>query len=208
MALDLDEQEQMEELKALWHKYGKSISIVAGIALLFYIIFQGWNFYANKKSTEATELYQSMMVINPENKEEIIRISEIIIGQYSMTPYAGRSAIFAAKANYSLGKIDQAKQRLEWATTQAKEDAIRSIAYIQLGQLLLEEKKFDEALHKANKANNPGFKGLANDLIGDIYSAMGRKEEAKKAYSEALKGLSSKNNLGNFTQEKLEALGV
>jgi len=73
---------------------------------------------------------------------------------------------------------------------------------------LLEEKKFDEALHKANKVNNPGFKGLANDLIGDIYSAMGRKEEAKKAYSEALKGLSSKNNLGNFTQEKLEALGV
>jgi len=208
MALDLDEQEQMEELKALWHKYGKLISVVAGAMLLFYILFLTWNFYVNKKSEEATELYQSMMVVNPENNEEIIKISEKILDQYSVTPYAGRAAIFSAKANYSLGKNDQAKKKLEWASSHAKEDAIRAIANIQLGQLLLEEKKFDEALNKANKVNNAGFKGLAKDLAGDIYSAMGKKEDAKKAYSEALRGLSSKNNLGKFTQEKLEALGV
>ena len=73
---------------------------------------------------------------------------------------------------------------------------------------LIKERKFDEALSKVNKVKNPGFKGLANDLAGDIYSAMGKIDDAKKSYTEALKSLSTKNNLGNFTQEKLEALGV
>jgi predicted negative regulator of RcsB-dependent stress response len=208
MALDLDEQEQVEELKAFWQKYGKLVISTTVTLLIFYIIFQGWNFYINKKSLEATELYQSMIIINPDNKEEIIKISEKIVEQYSVTPYAGRAAIFSAKANYSLGKKDQAKRKLEWASSHAKEDSVRSIAYIQLAQLLFEEKKFDEALSKVNKVNNPGFKGLANDLAGDIYSAMGKIDDAKKSYTEALKSLGTKNNLGNFTQEKLEALGV
>jgi predicted negative regulator of RcsB-dependent stress response len=49
---------------------------------------------------------------------------------------------------------------------------------------------------------------LANDLKGDILNAMNKKEDAKKAYLEALKRFGPKDPYARFTQEKLEALGV
>jgi predicted negative regulator of RcsB-dependent stress response len=73
---------------------------------------------------------------------------------------------------------------------------------------LLEEKKYEEALKKANDVDNEGYLGLANDLKGDALSAMGKKEEAKKAYIEALKQFGPKDPYAKFTQEKLETLGV
>ena len=45
--------------------------------------------------------------------------------------------------------------------------------------------------------------GVAN-LIG----AFGKKDEAKRAYQEALKRFGPKDPYSRFTQEKLEALGV
>ena len=90
----------------------------------------------------------------------------------------------------------------------SKESATESIALIQLGQILLEDKKYDEALKKANDVDNEGYLGLSNDLKGDVLNAMGKKEDAKKAYQEALKRFGPKDPYARFTQEKLEALGV
>ena len=69
-------------------------------------------------------------------------------------------------------------------------------------------KKYDEALKKANAVNNEGYLGLSNDLKGDVLNAMGKKEDAKKAYLEALKRFGPKDSYARFTQEKLESLGV
>ena len=71
-----------------------------------------------------------------------------------------------------------------------------------------EENQVDEALKKANDVDNEGYLGLSNDLKGDVLNAMGKKEDAKKAYLEALKRFGPKDPYARFTQEKLEALGV
>ena len=63
-------------------------------------------------------------------------------------------------------------------------------------------------MKKANDVDNEGYLGLSNDLKGDVLSAMGKKEEAKKAYLEALKRFRPKDPYARFTQEKLETLGV
>lgn len=208
MALDLEEQEQVDELKAFWGKYGKYIIRGVIVFFLLYASFQGWIFYQTKQSLSASEIYQSIVVLDEKNTKEIIQKSANLIDKYGGTPYAGRAAILFAKANYLEGNKDQAKEKLEWASTHAKESATASIAFIQLGQILLEEKKYDEALKKANGIDNEGYLGLANDLKGDVLNAMGKKEEAKKAYQEALKRFGPKDPYAKFTQEKLEALGV
>ena len=208
MALDLEEQEQVDELKALWKKYGTYITKAAIAFFVLYGLFQGWGYYQNKQSLGASELYQSITVLDEKNTKEIMQKTQKLIDEYSGTPYAGRAAILFAKASYAEGSKDKAKEKLDWASTHAKESATESIALIQLGQILLEDKKYDEVLKKANDVDNEGYLGLANDLKGDVLNAMGKKEDAKKAYLEALKRFGPKDPYARFTQEKLEALGV
>ena len=208
MAYDLEEQEQVDELKALWKKYGTYITKAAIAFFVLYGFFQGWGYYQNKQSLSASELYQSIVVLDEKNTKEIMQKAENLIDNYGGTPYAGRAAILFAKASYAEGNKDKAKEKLEWASSHAKESATESIALIQLGQILLEEKKYEEALKKANEVDNEGYLGLSNDLKGDVLNAMGKKEDAKKAYLEALKRFGPKDPYAKFTQEKLETLGV
>ena len=208
MALDLEEQEQVDQLKALWKKYGDYVTRGAIAFFVLYGLFQGWGYYQNKQSLAASELYQGITVLDEKNTKEIVEKSQRLIDDYSGTPYAGRAAILFAKASYQEGHKDKAKEKLEWASRHAKESATESIALIQLGQILLEEKKYDEALKKANAVDNEGYLGLSNDLKGDVLNAMGKKEDAKKAYLEALKRFGPKDSYARFTQEKLESLGV
>ena len=208
MALDLEEQEQVDELKAFWKKYGNYIIKGAIAFFVLYGLFQGWGYYQTKQSLSASELYQSIVVLDEKNTKEIMQKSQSLMDDYSGTPYAGRAAILFAKASFAEGAKDKAKEKLEWASTHAKESATESIALIQLGQILVEEKKYDEALKKSNDVDNEGYLGLANDLKGDVLNAMGKKEDAKKAYQEALKRFGPKDPYARFTQEKLESLGV
>jgi len=208
MALDLEEQEQVDELKALWKKYG--VYITRGVIAFFvlYGLFQGWGYYQTKQSQGASELYQSIVVLDEKNTKDILQKSQKLMDDYSGSPYAGRAAILFAKASYLEGNKDKAKGKLEWVASHAKESATESIALIQLGQILVEEKKYEDALKRANEVDNEGYLGLSNDLKGDILNAMGKKEEAKKAYQEALKRFGPKDPYAKFTQEKLESLGV
>ena len=208
MALDLEEQEQVDELKALWKKYGAYITRGVIAFFVLYGLFQGWGYYQTKQSLGASELYQSIVVLDEKNTKDILEKSQKLMDDYSGTPYAGRAAILFAKASYLEGNKDKAKEKLEWASNHAKESATESIALIQLGQILVEEKKYEDALKKVNDVENEGYLGLSNDLKGDILNAMGKKEEAKKAYLEALKRFGPKDPYAKFTQEKLESLGV
>jgi predicted negative regulator of RcsB-dependent stress response len=208
MALDLEEQEQVDELKVLWKKYGTYITRGVITFFVLYGLFQGWGYYQTKQSQGASELYQSIVVLDEKNTKDILEKSQTLMDDYSGTPYAGRAAILFAKASYLEGLKDKAKEKLEWASSHAKESATESIALIQLGQILVEEKKYEDALKKANDVDNEGYLALSNDLKGDILNAMGKKEEAKKAYQEALKRFGPKDPYAKFTQEKLESLGV
>ena len=208
MALDLEEQEQVDELKALWKKYGTYITRGVIAFFVLYGLYQGWSYYQTKQSLGASELYQSIVVLDEKNTKDILEKSQKLMDDYSGTPYAGRAAILFAKASYLDGNKDKAKEKLDWASSHAKESATESIALIQFGQILVEEKKYEDALKKVNDVENEGYLGLSNDLKGDILNAMGKKEEAKKAYQEALKRFGPKDPYAKFTQEKLESLGV
>ena len=61
MALDLEEQEQLDKLKALWKKYGNYITRSAIAFFVIYGLFQGWGYYQTKQSLGASELYQSQI---------------------------------------------------------------------------------------------------------------------------------------------------
>jgi len=207
MAYDLEEQEQLDELKAWWKAYGKLVSNAVLGLLVVYAAYQGWQYYQGKQAVNASTEYQALQTTDEKDVKAIQAKAAVIMDKYSATPYAGRAALFAAKANYSVNDAKSAKVQLEWAIKNAKETSVSAIASLQLANILAEEKDYQAALKLLDAKHDAGFDGLFSDLKGDVLVGLGKKAEAKAAYEQALIKLDAQGKYHALTQQKLEALG-
>ena len=207
MAYDLEEQEQLDEFKAWWKQNGTMISTLLISLLVAYVAYQGWHYYQNKQAVEASTQYQELLVTESKDLKAIQKKSAKLMESFSATPYAGRAALFAAKANYQANEIKSAKAQLDWTVKNAKESAVSALATLQLANILSEEKNFEGALKLLNAPHDSGFDGLFADLKGDVLVSLGRNAEAKEAYQQALTKLDPQGKFRVLTQQKLESLG-
>jgi predicted negative regulator of RcsB-dependent stress response len=208
MAYDLEEQEQLDEFKAWWKKNGSMATNIILAALVAYAAWQGYHYYQSKKAVEASALYQELTVTDIAKIADIKAKSTKLMEDFSGTPYAGRAAVYAAKANFSANDSKSAKSQLEWAIKNAKETAVQAVAGLQLAEILYDEKSHDEAQKVLSDISDKGYEGLKANLQGDILMAQGKNAEAKKAFENALMHLDEKGKLHQYTQQKLESLGV
>lgn len=207
MAYDLEEQEQLDEFKAWWKRYGKVVSNGALATLVIYAAFQGWQWYQAKQGVEASTQYQALVVMDGKNLKSIQEKSAVLMDQYTSTPYAGRAALLVAKANYLANDNKSAKAQLEWSVKHAQETSVSAIAGLQWAAILMEEKNYTAALKVLEAPHDAGFDGLFSDLKGDALHALGKTTEAKAAYAHALTKLDAQGRQRQITQQKLEALG-
>ena len=131
MAYDLEEQEQIDEFKAWWKRYGTLLTNVIIALLVAYSAVQAWKYYQTKQSIEASSLYQALTQVNIADVKAIKMQSAKLIENYKNTPYAGRAALLAAKANYAANDRKSTKAQLEWAAKNAKESAVQAMASLQ-----------------------------------------------------------------------------
>ncbi len=206
MAYDLEEQEQLDEFKAWWKQHGKLISRAFVALLVAYVAYQAWHYYQNKQSLAGSSLYQELVVTDAKDLKTIQAKSATLMDDYSGTPYAGRAALLAAKANYQAQQVKSAKAQLDWAAKHASEASISALATLQLASILMEEKDLNAALDLLNSSHDAGFDGLFADLKGDVLAALGKNVEAKAAYQEALDKLDPAGKMRALTQKKLESL--
>ena len=206
MAYDLEEQEQLDEFKVWWKQHGRLISRVFIALLVSYAAYQAWHYYQNKQSVAGSSLYQELVVADPKDLKTILAKSASLMDDYSGTPYAGRAALLAAKANYQAKQVASAKAQLEWAAKHASEPSVEALATLQLASILFEEKDLNGALDLLNESHEAGFDGLFADLKGDVLAALGKNAEAKAAYQEALDKLDPAGKVRALTQKKLESL--
>jgi predicted negative regulator of RcsB-dependent stress response len=207
MAYDLEEQEQLDELKAWWKTYGKWVTNGVIALLLAYSAYQAWQYYQSKQAVEASTQFQALQVTDEKDVKAIQAKSAEIMDKYASTPYAGRAALYAAKVNYAANDTKSAKAQLEWASENATETAVSAIATLQLANILAEEKDYQAALKLLEAKHDAGFDGLFSDLKGDVLLALGKKAEAKAAYENALLKLDMDGKYRSLTKQKLEALG-
>ena len=126
MALDLEDQEQLDEFKVWWNKNGKqAIALVLAI-FIAYAAWQGYEYSQHKKATEASDLYQSMLQLDATKADLVKEAAAKLMDDYSGTPYAGRAAVFLAKSDFAADDIKRAKSQLEWAIAHAQETSCKS----------------------------------------------------------------------------------
>lgn len=207
MALDLEEQEQIDELKSWWNKNGKWVTTLLIAALVAFVAFKVWNYWQYKQALEASTLYQDLLVTETTDLKSVTEKTAALTKDYAGTPYAGRAALYAAKLQYQAKDTDAATEQLQWAIDHAQEKAISAMARFESASLFVEAKEYDKALSLLDANKSAGFEGLFWDLKGDILAAQGKSKEAKAAYERALTKLNTAGKYRLITEQKLAALG-
>jgi predicted negative regulator of RcsB-dependent stress response len=134
-------------------------------------------------------------------------IAAQIIDKYGSTQYAALAALAAAKAGVTTGEVEDAKKNLQWAMDHARDEDMREVARLRLAGVLLDEKKYDDALKLLAVKTADAYAVLYSDLRGDVLAAAGKPAEARAAYQAALEKSDPNGSYRRLIDIKLDALG-
>ena len=209
MALDLEEQEQVDELKAWWRQHGGFISALVLAVALTFAGWQAWRWYQASQSAQASVLYDTLTKAAQANDAKALRdAAGTLVESYPRTLYASMGALVAARYYFDRNDLKTAKAQLQWVTDKAPSEDFKDLARLRLAAVLLDEKAYDEALKLLEKAPAAPYEAQYAALRGDILVAKNQAAEAKAAYKLALEKADKKDGVFQETvRMRLEALG-
>jgi predicted negative regulator of RcsB-dependent stress response len=207
MAYDLEEQEQLAELKAFWNKFGNMITWLLIIVLGAYSGYKYWNYYQANQASAASSLYEDIAkAIAAKDNAKVQRIASDLESKYGSTAYAPMGALVAAKSAFDSNDLKTAKAKLAWIIEHGNAE-YKSIAKLRMAGVLLDEKAYDEAHKVLATEFLPQFLGAVSDRKGDVLVAQNKIADARTAYQAALDAMDEKNPGRNLVQLKLDAIG-
>lgn len=189
---DLEEQEQISELKAWWEQYGKFVTAIAVIAAVASVGWQGLTWYNNKQASEAGALYFAVQAAA--DKGEAARTREAtgqLIERFPGSVYADLAALLSADLQFAEGDALNARAHLEWAAANGNDPVLRDLARLRLAAVLFDQGAGQDALKQLERAPVEGLRFRFDDLRGDILALDGKPAEARKAYQAALDSLAA-----------------
>jgi predicted negative regulator of RcsB-dependent stress response len=208
-ALDLEEQEQLDQLKHFWKTWGNLISWVLIAILGSYAAWNGYQYWQRSQAVKASALYDEVeRAVASGDVSRVERSLADMKDKFGSTQFAQQAALLAAKTLQAQGKTDAARAALAGVADSASDPAYRDVARLRLAGLLLDAKSYDEALKQLNVEFTPAMAGLAADLRGDVLQAQGQTAQAVTAYQQAWTQLADVADYRRLVQAKLNALGV
>lgn len=184
---DLEEQEQISELKAWWAQYGNLVTAIVVAAAVASVAWQGYRWYQNKQASEAGVLYFAVQQAAEQNEAQKAReAAGRIIDKYAGTVYAEFAALVSAQVQVSAEDAQNARAQLVWLAENGSDAVLRDLARLRLAAVLLDEGAHADALARLDAAPVDALKARFADLRGDVLAASGKPDEARTAYQAAL----------------------
>ncbi len=184
---DLEEQEQLDELKTWWTMYGNLVTGILVAVALAVAGWQGWNWWQRQQAAQASAVFSALQTATAQRDAKRARAQAgELIDKYSVTSYAGMGALLAARVQVDAGDMKNARVQLAWAAENANDPGLRDLARLRLAAVMLDEKAYDEAMKQLAAEPGAAFAPRFAELRGDIFAAQGKSVEARNAYDLAL----------------------
>lgn len=207
--LDLEEQEQLDQIKHFWAQWGNLITWVLIAVFGSMAAWNGWNYWQRSQAAKASALYETLQrAAVAGDTEKIERAFNDMKDSFGGTTYAAQGAVLAGKALFDAKKPDAARAALTWAMNDASEPAYQGLARLRLAALEIDAKAYDQALKLLDTTFPPALQPLAFDRKGDVLALQGKAEEAKALYEQAWKAMSGRVEYRQLIEVKLASLGV
>ncbi len=206
--LDLEEQEQLAQLKSWWAAYGNLVVSALVLAALVFSGWNGWRYWQDSQAGAASNLYETLAKATQGTDAKAVRDSSgELLEKYPRTLYASMGALTSAKYFFDKADLKAAKAQLQWVIDNTSSDEFRDIARLRMANVLMDEKAYDEALKLLEAKHGEAFESQYALLRGDILVMKGQAADAKTAYKYALEKASARTQQKDQIQMRIDALG-
>lgn len=207
--LDLEEQEQLDQLKSFWKQYGNLVTWSLIAVLAAYAAWNGWNWWQRDQAVKSSAMFDELdKAAQNGDADTAARVFADMKERYPRTAFTQQGGLLAAKVQFDKGQTDPALATLAWVSANAVETEYQTVARLRAAGLLLDQKKYDEAIKQLDGATAKEFEALVADRRGDVLLAQGKKDDAKAAYSKAWATMDAKVDYRRLIEAKLNVLGA
>ncbi|MDR2015671.1 MAG: tetratricopeptide repeat protein [Azoarcus sp.] len=189
-AYDLEEQEQIAQLKAWWAQYGNLVMTILLALALGFAGWQMWNRHRNTEFAEASALYFDLQrAVADDDAAQVRKIAGEIISKHGNTVQAQLGAMLSAGVQFRKNDLDNARPQIEWAADKGKDTVLRDLARLRLAAVLIQQGAIDEALLRLQPVPEGALRARFEDLRGDAFASQGRNAQARTAWKAAFGAL-------------------
>ena len=207
--LDLEEQEQLDQIKHFWTQYGNAITWLLIAVLGGFAAWNGWNFWQNRQAVQAAALFDEVQGASQANDaERLKRALADMRASFPKTTFASQASLLAARSFQEAGDAASSREALQWIVDNGREPAYQAVARLRLAALDLAAGDFDKAMAWLNSPMPAAYESLAADRRGDVLLAQGKPEEARSQYEAAWRSMTEQAEYRRLVEVKLASLGV
>lgn len=201
------DDEQLDEIRAFWTQYGKTIiaGIVIGVVAL--IGWTGWHTWQANKQTNAAIAFNNIEQLSAAKQPKLAMEAARKLAETDQgSVYATLALMIGAKEAIAQNDPAKAAIYLQDAMKHAKEPALAALAQLRLAQVQWNQNKPEQALATLKnqtppKAYHPAF----TELTGDIQASQKHWAAARAAYEQVLKSSGSTNTIVQIKLDNLPA---
>jgi predicted negative regulator of RcsB-dependent stress response len=204
--LDLQEQEQLDEIKAFWKQYGNLITWTITLVLAGFAAMNGWNWWQREQGAKAGAMYDEFeQATLAGDADKAARIFGDMKDRFGRTAFTAQAGLLVARVQSDKSLPDAAEASLTWVAEHASDEGLQSLAHLRLAQLLADKKAYDDALKQLDQVKTKEFLALADDRRGDVLAAKGQTAEAVAAWKKSWDALPDSVDLRRMVEAKLIA---
>ncbi len=204
----IDEHEQGERVRQ-WLRDNAS-AIIGGVAVGLSLIF-GWQWWersqVERKITAATQYQALVEAADSGDSAAMEGLADRLGSDHGNTVYASLALMLKASQAAKEGKYDAAQAALEQAMAGTEESALQDLIRIRLARLDLQLGRHEEGLARLGEVKSTQFVAVVQELRGDILLRLGRQDDARRAYGDALAAMDAGAQLRFLVEMKLTDLG-
>ena len=187
----LSDEEQLDRLKTWWSQNGTGL--LTGLALAVAGLV-GWRWY-DHSTTEAqyaaSDLYESFLAAEGEGR---MALAEQLDENIEGSAYQAFALLHRAREAVETDNVEAASAYLQSVIDAGTPDSLKDLARLRLARLHQQGGDSAAALAVLAGVRGSGYRGLAQELKGDIHVEQGEQALAHEAYRSARQEMGEGSN--------------
>ena len=182
----ISEKEQIEQVRQWLSENGRAILAGLGLGLALVVGLWYWRPYRDGQLASASEVYSQLLTaVDNRERDKALELAAKLDG-FWRTPYATQASLALARLYMEADEPEPAAEQLQKVISAGRDDVLVEIARIRLAKVRLYQKQADAALTVLGNDSGTKFAPLYHEVRGDALLALGRGDEARSEYEQAL----------------------
>lgn len=183
----IDAHEQSERARQWLQQNGSSIVIGILLGLAVLLGWQRWQQSGVSHRAEAMVKFDELQAaVDKDDAELALKLGDDLRKNYADTAHSALAALELAELEVKGGKLPEAESRLRLVVDNAATPPLRAIATLRLARLLVARDQAQQAVDLLKGIAGEDFVAEREQVRGDALLALGKREDALKAWNDAL----------------------